>query len=131
MIFVDSGAILGRWLPHDAHHRRAVETWAKFDDAVFCTSNHVVDETLTLVARRAGYGFAADRAAGLYASTAVEILYATREDEEEALRFFRKYADQEVSFTDCVSFALMKRYKIQTAFTFDRHFQLAGWKVIP
>jgi uncharacterized protein len=42
----------------------------------------------------------------------------------------RKYADQGVSFTDCVSFAIMRRHKIRTAFTFDRHFKLAGFNVI-
>jgi len=42
----------------------------------------------------------------------------------------RKYADKEISFTDCVSFAIMRRVGIRTAFTFDRHFRDAGFQII-
>ena len=54
------------------------------------------------------------------------------EDEFEALvELFRKFADQRVSFTDCVSFALMRRYGIAKAFGFDRHFVHAGFELWP
>jgi hypothetical protein len=43
-----------------------------------------------------------------------------RDDLQEALRWVDKFADQKLSFTDCISFALMSRYRIQTAFGFDR-----------
>jgi len=46
-------------------------------------------------------------------------------------RFFQKYADQKVSFTDCISFAMMKRLQIKQVFTFDYHFSLAGFDVFP
>ena len=131
MVFIDTGAFLARWLARDSQHRKAVVLWKKISERPLYTSNHVLDETLTLLARRASYPFAAEHAESIYASTALEILYSTREDELEALRLFGKYSDQRVSFTDCVSFVLMKRWRIRTAFTFDRHFRLAGWDVIP
>jgi hypothetical protein len=52
------------------------------------TSNHVIDETLTLLARRADYAFARERAEAIYASAALEILYSTRDIELEALALF-------------------------------------------
>lgn len=52
-------------------------------------------------------------------------------DESAALDLFRKFADQKVSFTDCVSFALMRRHRLKKAFTFDRHFAGAGFEVWP
>jgi hypothetical protein len=55
---------------------------------------------------------------------------ATPEDELKAIRLFRKFADQRVSFTDCVSFTLMKRNKLTIAFTFDAHFRLAGFDIL-
>ncbi len=131
MIFIDTGAFLARWLTQDSQHQAALRVWETLEEVSLYTSNHVLDETLTLLARRASYGFAAERAELLFASENLEILYAAREDEERALPLFRKFADQQVTFTDCVSFVLMRRYRIPTAFTFDRHFRLAGWKVIP
>jgi uncharacterized protein len=41
-----------------------------------------------------------------------------------------KYADQRVSFTDCISFVMMKRERVKIAFTFDRHFSLAGFRCL-
>lgn len=131
MVFIDTGAFLARWLARDAQHRKAAAVWEKISDRRLYTSSHVLSEVFTLLARRASYDFAVARAETAYASRALEILYSTREDEMEAIRLFRKYSDQRVSFTDCVSFVLMKRWRIKTAFTFDRHFRLAGWDVIP
>jgi len=48
--------------------------------------------------------------------------------ERRALEFFEKYADQKVSFTDCLSFALMKKEKLRQAFTYDQHFEYAGFQ---
>lgn len=45
-----------------------------------------------------------------------------------ALKLFKKFADQKVSFTDCTSSVLAQRYKIKNIFTFDKHFSRAGFK---
>lgn len=52
-------------------------------------------------------------------------------NEVAALAWFQKYADQGMSFTDCVSFVLMEEMDIKTAFSFDRHFLIAGFEVEP
>ncbi|MGH9463558.1 MAG: type II toxin-antitoxin system VapC family toxin [Vicinamibacteria bacterium] len=83
----------------------------------------MLDETLTLLARRSSYSFAVDRARSLYASASLEIVRPSNEDEFGALALFEKFADQDVRFTDCVSFALMKRQGVRRAFAFDRHFR--------
>jgi len=95
------------------------------------TSNFVLDETFTLLGRRAGYGFAAQRAKNIYASESLDILRPSREDEMTAISFFEKYSDQRLSFTDCISFVLMKSRKIKRVFTFADHFRLAGFQVYP
>ena len=53
------------------------------------------------------------------------------DDEIAALEFFEKYADQKVSFMDCVSFILMRKNKLRRVFTFDHHFALAGFTMFP
>lgn len=133
MIFIDTGAFLARYLRKDQHHQSALAAWEELrENHENClTSNLILDETLTLLGRRAGYGFAVQRAKNIYASQSLTICRPDQQDEINALRFFGKYADQRVSFTDCVSFVLMKREKIHRAFTFDRQFELAGFQVIP
>jgi len=95
------------------------------------TSNYVLDETATLIARRIGYKFAAQVLRSLYTSSRLEILRPTEEIELRALELFGKYADQKVSFTDCVSFALMQAHHLKRAFSFDRHFDLPGFIRLP
>ena len=133
MIFIDTGAFLARFLRNDQHHPKAVAVWEELSsNRENCfTSNFVLDETFTLLGRRAGYGFSVQRAKNIYASQALTICRPDREDEINALQFFGKFADQHVSFTDCISFVLMKREKIHRAFSFDRHFEFAGFDLVP
>ncbi len=133
MIFVDTGAFLARYLARDQHHAAAVRSWNELGSRGWRvhTSNFVLDETFTLLGRWASHDFAADRAEAILTSDNLEILRPTLEDELEALELFRKLADQKVSFTDCVSFALMRRHRIERAFGFDRHFAYAGFALWP
>ncbi len=62
----------------------------------------------------------------IYESPIFTILRLTKENEMNALELFKKYADQEISFTDCISFELIKSNRIQKAFTFDKYFRYAG-----
>ena len=80
------------------------------------TSNFVLDETLTLLARRTDHAFALREARAWYASDILTILRPDENDESEALLDFERFADQRVSFTDCVSFVLMRRFGLVRAF---------------
>jgi predicted nucleic acid-binding protein len=129
VIFADTGAFLALYLQRDQYHRQAVKLWRTVEPPVL-TSNHVMDELATLLGRQAGFFEAANRVTDLYHSPTVDILESTREDELDAVSLMRKYADQAISFTNCVSFAIMRRQRVRTAFTFDRHFRNAGFRVI-
>jgi predicted nucleic acid-binding protein len=133
MIFIDTGALIAQALRRDQHHAESTAVWDELGllGDRFITSSFVLDELFTYLARRASYRFAAGRARDLYDSQLFDILRPDEEDERRALGLFEKYADQKVSFTDCISFALMRRHRIGRVFTFDRHFALAGFEVIP
>lgn len=133
MIFIDTGAFVARYAEGDQYHLIATRGWKGLErsSGVLFTSSFVADETLNLLGRRTTYAFAAARADAIYASRALTILRPDASDESAAVELFRKFADQKVSFTDCVSFALMRRHKLKRAFTFDRHFSVAGFEVWP
>ena len=133
MIFIDTGAFVARYIERDQYHDAATEQWRMLqkDQRQCFTSNFVLDETITLLARRSTYEFAAERARNLYESKSLAILRPDENDELAALELFQKYGDQSVSFTDRVSFVLMKKRNIKCAFSFDRHFTIAGFDVEP
>ena len=65
------------------------------------------------------------------ASQEIIWLSATREDWHASLRWLEKFADQKLSFTDALSFTLMRREGLSTVFGFDRHFESAGFELWP
>jgi predicted nucleic acid-binding protein len=129
MIFVDTGAFLGRYLANDQHHQDAQSLWQKVrQQRMPCvTSNFVLDETFTLLARRGSYRFAAEKARTINVSEAFQIFRPDAKDERAAVELMEKFADQGVSFTDCVSFVLMRKASLEQVFTFDDHFERAGF----
>lgn len=129
MIFVDTGAFIARYLTRDQYHRHALVLWEKLrsSNQRCYTSNFVLDETLTLLGQRAGNSYAAQRARNIYTSEILTVIRPTQDDETEAIELLEKYSDQRVSFTDCISFILMHKNKLKVVFTFDSHFEMAGF----
>jgi len=132
-MFVDTGGFLARHLAGDQHHKSAVRYWKKIEkeNARLFTSNLVLNEFFTLLGRRAGHCFAAARARAVYASRQLEILRPGAEEEKAAVKLFEKYADLRVTFTDCVSFVLMRRERLTSVFGFDSHFEIVGFRRMP
>lgn len=128
-VFIDTGAFLARYVARDQYHADALIAWKSLETRPrrSFTSNFVLDETFTLLARRSSYAFAAERARALLGSRLLEVLRPSSDDELRVVDLFEKFADQKISFTDCVSFVLMKRRNIRHAFSFDRHFLFAGF----
>lgn len=131
-IFIDTGAFLARYLVNDEHHTNAISTWNKLQKAhnKFYTSNFIMNEMITLLGRWVTPEFSLEKAHAVYDSSSFIILRPDESDEIQALEFYKKFRDKKIGFTDCISFALMKRYKAAKAFTFDRHFVDAGFVVI-
>lgn len=133
MIFVDTGAFIARYVKRDQYHSRATAAWKQLakKPVPLLTSSFVLDETITLLARRTSYDFAAARARSLLSSAVLTVLRPDAKDELTALDQFESFADQQVSYTDAISFVLMKRRGLKRVFGFDRHFALAGFELWP
>jgi predicted nucleic acid-binding protein len=58
--------------------------------------------------------------------------YVVPADVQQAWIVFASFRDKQWSFTDCVSFALMKRLGIPSAIALDEHFeQMPGISRVP
>ncbi|MBI4378631.1 MAG: PIN domain-containing protein [Nitrospinae bacterium] len=128
-LFVDTGAWYAIVDKKDPDHNKA-KYFLKINKIPLITTNFVFDETITLLRCRLGWNVAKDFGHSLKSSKFVSLISIKDEDEERAWEIFLKYKDKDFSYTDCTSFAVMERLKMDTAFTFDSHFQSMGLKVV-
>lgn len=129
-LFVDTGAWYAVVDKKDPDHKE-VAAFIKNNKIPPLTTNFVFDETITLIRSRLGWSVAKEFGEKLKSSAFVSIVAVKDEDEERAWEIFLKYKDKDFSYTDCTSFAIMERLKIDTAFSFDNHFRVIGFKVLP
>lgn len=129
-IFVDTGAWYALVDSDDAEHTAAA-TFLAANTIPLMTTNFVFSETITLIRYRIGHEAAFSFGQNLKESSFVRVITVTTADEERSWEIFRKYRDQDFSYVDCTSFAVMERMKLSTAFAFDRHFSAMKLAVVP
>ena len=131
MTFVDTGAWAGFLVSLDSLHSAAVR-WLQGNSDPLVTSDYVLDEFVTLVKARFGVKASIEAGDRLWAEEFSQVVFVTAGDIQEAWRIFRTHRDKQWSFTDCTSYALMRRHGITRAFSFDQHFsQMAGIRRAP
>jgi len=130
-VFIDTGFFKALVDGNDNFHSYAVKLWQKLRDSgqVLITSNFIVDEALTVIRVKCSLEKAL-KFRDLLAehSHIIKIMRVTATDEAGAWKWFVKNWSR-LSFTDCVSFALMERLGIKRVAAFDEHFKRAGFKV--
>jgi hypothetical protein len=130
-IFTDTSAWYAYIDKSDTEHAAAVKLVKNLDRPLI-TSNYIFDEVLTLVKLRMGHHVAINLGQKLLNQDIAGLVRLTKADEFRAWQIFVQYEDKGFSFTDCSSFAIMERLKINTAFVFDDHFiQYGKFIVIP
>ena len=94
-------------------------------------TNYILDELHTLMLVNQSYKDAGDFKIQLdimKQEGILEVVWITEEIAAEAWNVFERFnIDKEWSFTDCVSFVVMKQLDIREAFTFDHHFDQMGF----
>jgi predicted nucleic acid-binding protein len=93
------------------------------------TSNFVLAEVHSLIVNRCG-PLIALRAVESILDGATMAIQASESDQQRAIALLRIYADKGYSMVDAISFAIMERMNITTAFTVDRHFIQHGFRVL-
>jgi len=128
-VFIDTGAFLAISDNSDNSHSIATKTFHEVieQNAKFHTSNFVIDETITLIRARVGHK-AAESFIKAFNSSNTKQHYVNKDVESRAIDIFTKYRDKDFSFTDCTSFALIDKHRIDAAMSFDKHFSQYGYK---
>lgn len=125
-VFVDTSGWYAAADSRDRDHD-AVARWLRRNTLVLVTSDYVFDETVTLIRMELGHPAAVRFGENVQTSAAVHLVSVRTEDREVAWGTFKKFEDQRLSFTDCTSFALMKRLGLIRVLGVDRHFALMGF----
>ncbi len=132
-LFVDTSAWFALADPRTAA-RDAVE-WA-FRDRVargarLVTTNMVIAETHALLLRRISHRAALAFVTDVVSPPTVVVTSTAALEDRARLDWLTRYDDQPFSFTDAVSFAVMRDRKIRDALTLDHHFATAGFAMVP
>jgi len=129
--FIDTGFFKALVDGEDDFHSKAKQIWGKLrtKNLRLITSNFIIDETLTVIRAKCSLKKAM-KFRDLLAdnSQIVKIVRVTAVDELGAWQWFVKNWSK-LSFTDCVSFSVMKRLGIKRVASFDKHFQRAGFEL--
>ena len=130
LVFVDTSvwyALVNRKDPDHAKTKRLIEEPGGY----LVSSNYIFDETITLCLRRLGHSAAVRVGTALQDPQVVQLVRATAADEGRAWRLFRARSDKRYSYTDCISFVMMKRLGVTRAAALDDDFRQEGFEVVP
>lgn len=129
-LFVDTSAWFAYANRKDRNHDAVREVF-RGSDARITTSNFIFDEILSLCRYRLGHAAATKIGSVLLDTGTVDLIRITPEDEQAAWALFCQRSDQCCSFTDCTSFALLRRLGISSALALDDDFRIEGLRVVP
>lgn len=131
-IFVDTSGFYALLVQADDKHAaaRRILRNGRTRRRPFVTTVYVLDETATLLKARGLMHLVAPFFETFEKTQACRIEWTDPERFRAAHVFFVKHADQAWSFTDCVSFRVMKQLRLREALTKDAHFHEAGYIVL-
>jgi uncharacterized protein len=130
-ILVDTSAFLAVLDQDDANHPAAKARWIEMlnrgDELI--SHNYILVETSAVALRK--LGLEAIRVLERDVVPVLRLVWVTRELHEAAAGAHLVAGRRTLSLVDCVSFEVMRRTGVQTAFAFDRHFREYGYETVP
>lgn len=132
-VFVDTGYLLALEIANDQHHQAAVQHWQRMAATLppLVTTSYVFDEVVTFFNSRGYHVKAVQVGSNLLHSPSTQLIHVDEALFYEGWAYFQQHHDKDYSLTDCISFVVMPRFCISTAFAFDQHFVQAGYTKEP
>jgi uncharacterized protein len=127
-IFVDTSALFAVISETDEHSAPAVRYFDQ-PSVEWVTHNGIVMEASGLMQRRLGIGAVRDLLTRVV--PLVEVRMVDREIHLAGVASYLAGSGRKRSLVDHLSFELMRRDGLHTAFTFDQDFSRAGFTVVP
>lgn len=127
IVFADTSGFFALLAHDDYLHVRAKLNFTHFstNDVRLLTSSYVLLETFALLHRRIGLDAVADFQTKIV--PLLDIVWVDADWNARALQRLFAIGRREVSLVDCLSFEIMEARNLQTAFSFDKHFEENGF----
>ena len=131
-IFTDTSALIAVLNKKDQYHEQAAAAYHDIlnGSSFLLITTHVFAETLTRIARRVSQQAAIAAGTGIRNQARITMVTPTIDALDQAWKIFQSYNDQQFSFVDCISFAVMQELNLSRAFAFDKHFKIMGFETI-
>jgi Predicted nucleic acid-binding protein, contains PIN domain len=107
-------------LSNDQNHRAAVKHWRSLRKKMppLVTTAYVFDEVVTYFDSRGYHAKAVEVGNRLLKSPSVQFVQVDEGVFREGWDYFQQHQDKDYSLTDCISFVVMRRFGLDTAFAF-------------
>lgn len=129
MIFVDTGVWYAAHVAEDPAHDEARRLLLSATSELV-TTDYVVDELLTLLVVRKHRDAAVRVGDDFWTEKSCELVWSSKQNIHAAWKIFAAFDDKMWSFTDCLSYAVMKQLGIGEAFAIDEHFKQFGFVTV-
>lgn len=131
-IFVDASAWIALADKNDNWHAQAAKIYLELLRSYhrLATTNLIIAETHIALRQRLGFLSAMGFLLRVRNGTRLVRISSTENLEIRAETILAQYDDQDFSYTDAVSFALMQERDITDAFTYDQHFRVLGFRMV-
>ncbi len=132
-VFVDTSYLLALEITNDQHHQTAIRHWQGVVTALprLVMTSYVFDEVVTIFNSRRQHAKAIQVGNNLLQSPSVQFIHVDTTLFYEGWVYFQRHQDKDYSLTDCISFVVMQKLGLRTAFAFDQHFVQAGFTKEP
>lgn len=128
MVFIDADAFIAIHYSSDAHHKKAIEILNNFEDDLI-TSSEVVAETTTKLSYFLSHQIACNFINEILKSKII-IEYLNPLRLQQAKELFTKQSSKRVSLTDCINMVICRELGIEKIFSFDKHYEKNGFRLI-
>ena len=132
MVFWDTAAFIALGNARDDLHQIAVKVSQELAQAKaqVLTTDAVLTEVVNTFSKVAWRPIAWQMIEAIQESVVLGIARIIQVDAElwqRGWRLHRSHADKDWGLTDCISFVVMEEHNIRRAFTYDHHFEQAGF----
>jgi len=130
-VFVDTSAFYAVLDRNDINHTRAATVWQDLlsGEPDLLTNNYVLLETSALLQSHLGLP-----AMQIFQQDVVPLLtvdWITDNRHQAGVDAALTAGRRKLSLVDCISFQTMRKYSLESAFCFDKHFREQGFNTLP